>query len=181
MFGGLTREGSGTLWRRGITSSVLTGIVAGILWWLLAPGGALYGAGTDFFSWLPRDAVLAGLLIVAGALCAVFTMRHPRARRRRASSQKQLEDTRLRVIILLLAGFLGAVVAWRMGVFAGDLFQTPPENMPHPSMVFSLRSGPVLLFWPLTSALVVWIWSLISYSFVPVMKDSLHEESKLNG
>ncbi|WP_449372506.1 hypothetical protein [Arthrobacter psychrolactophilus] len=174
-------EGSTALWRRGITSSVLTGIGAGILWWLLAPGGAFYGAGTDFFSWLPRDAVLAGLLIVAGALSAVLTMRRPRPRRRRASFSNQPGDTRLRVIILLLSGFLGAVIAWRMGVFAGDLFQTPPENMPHPSMVFSLRSGPVLLFWPLTSALVVWIWTLISYSFVPVMNDSLHEVNELNG
>ena len=57
-------------WAAGIIG---TGIPAGLLWWLLAPGGmnllsgnAALASGTNSAGWLPRDLVLAGLFVFAG-------------------------------------------------------------------------------------------------------------------
>ena len=56
-----------------------SGIPAGILWWLLAPGGLnlvtrdpALASGTVPLVWLPRDLTLAGILVLAGCLLAVF-------------------------------------------------------------------------------------------------------------
>jgi hypothetical protein len=148
----------------------LTGIAAGILWWLLAPGGALYGDGTDIASWFPRDATLAILLLLAGAAGGVAAIR----RRPRAAAG-------VLMLALVVGGFAGSVIAWRMGVFAGDLFRTPPANMPNPSIVFSLRSGPVLLLWPLVSVLVFFVWNLFTYAFHPMPEEPVHSTGGVNG
>ena len=69
------------------------------------------------------------------------------------------------MLALLVSGLAGSVLAWRIGVFAGDLFQTVPENLPSPSMIFSLRSPSVLLLWPLASAAVLFVVHFIGYYF----------------
>src|SRR5687767_12715115 len=63
-------------WLAGIVGS---GVPAGVLWWLLAPGGlnlvtgdAALASGTNTEVWLPRDLVLAGLFLGAGCLVAVL-------------------------------------------------------------------------------------------------------------
>src|SRR6478752_9838566 len=55
------------------------GVPAGLLWWLLAPGGLNFitrnpslASGTAPLVWLPRDLTLAGIMVLAGCLLAVF-------------------------------------------------------------------------------------------------------------
>ncbi|MFQ4150449.1 hypothetical protein AAGW05_17480 [Arthrobacter sp. LAPM80] len=159
-----SRRGDALVWRRTLSFSVFVGIVAGILWWLLAPSGAFYGEGTDATTWFPRDATLAALLVIAGVLTAALAMRRLQQPARR-SEPKSSASTGAFVFALAVGGLLGSVIAWRMGLFAGDLFRTPPANMPNPSIVFSLRSGPVLLLWPLAGMLFVFVQSFISTMF----------------
>lgn len=147
-------------WRRCLDFAVATAVVVGGLWFLVAPGGALQGDRSDFNSWFARDAVLGMLLCAAGIATAVHGML-VRQGADRAAPQWQ-ENSWAFAAVLTLAAMLGAVLAWRTGVFAGDLFQSPPANMANPSMVFSLRSGAALLLWPLSSMLVVFIWSALS-------------------
>lgn len=186
------RQETRALWRSGLSFAVLTGMVVGVLWWLLAPGGAFYGKGTDATIWLPRDAVLGILLALAGAFSAMVTMRtssqsrppsrrSSQRRRRALGSATKHAAAPMAIVILAVSGLVGSVVAWRMGVFAGDLFQTPPENMPNPSIVFSLRSGPLLLLWPLLATVVLFVWSLLSYAFVPSPDETLHTTAGANG
>ncbi|WP_425864320.1 hypothetical protein [Arthrobacter sp. TWP1-1] len=172
-----TRE----LWRRGLSFGILTGLVVGVLWWLLAPGGAFYGKGTDATIWLPRDAVLGILLALAGVFSAVVTMRRSSPGHSAQGSAAKQAVAPMAIVILAVSGLVGSVVAWRMGVFAGDLFQTPPDNMPNPSIVFSLRSGPLLLVWPLLASVVLFVWSLVSYAFVPSPDETLHTTAEANG
>lgn len=155
-------QGTAVMWRRWLGFSAAAGVVAGVLWWLIAPGGAFHGDGTDYDTWFARDAVLAILLAAGGILSAVLAMGGRRRTRLGGSAQSPLL-----VAVLAVAGTAGAVIAWRTGVFAGDLFHKPPANMANPSMVFSLRSGSVLLLWPLASSAVVFAWTFISYFFVP--------------
>lgn len=154
---------AGTAWQPWLAYFVLTGMVAGILWWLMAPGGALYGDATDFEVWFPRDLALAGLMVVAGIASAVLALRGafgPRPRRRRPQG---VHPSQAHVAVLVVGGFLASIIAWRTGVFAGDLFQTPPVNMPHPSIVFSLRSPSVLILWPLASSVALFVGKFIDY------------------
>jgi hypothetical protein len=175
------RQDTRDMWRRGLSFAILTGLAVGVLWWLLAPGGAFYGKGTDATIWLPRDAVLGILLALAGAFSAMVTMRRsPQRRRRAVGSAAKPAVAPMAIVILAVSGLVGSVVAWRMGVFAGDLFQTPPENMPNPSIVFSLRSGPLLLVWPLLASVVLFVWSLVSYAFVPSPEETLHTTAGAN-
>ncbi|MGC0237889.1 hypothetical protein [Arthrobacter sp. SD76] len=62
------------------------GVPAGILWWLLAPGGLNLitrdpglAAGTNPAVWLPRDLTLAAIMVVAGCVLGVFLADKKRA------------------------------------------------------------------------------------------------------
>ncbi len=145
-------------WRRWFALSGAAGVVLGMVWWLAAPGGAFYGDGKDYNIWMARDLLLGGLGVLAGLGAAVVLVRTAAHRGRGAT---------VRLLAAAAGGLLGSVVAWRMGVFAGDLFQVPPENMANPSMVFSLRSPAVLLLWPLATTAAVFLHTFLAYSFVP--------------
>ncbi|MDO5751688.1 hypothetical protein [Arthrobacter sp.] len=156
---------SGATWRRGLGVSAIAGAIGGIVWWLAAPTGAFYGDGKDYATWFPRDATLAVILVLAGAATAVIALRAERTRRRKGDGAAVPAGAF--VLVLAVCGLVGSVIAWRMGVFAGDLFGNPPSPLPNPSMVFSLRSGSVLLLWPLVSVLIVFLRTMYAYSFIP--------------
>lgn len=153
-------EDAKTHWRHGLGFSAVLGALLGVAWWLLAPGGAFYGNGEDYAVWLPRDAVLAVLLVLGGILSAVWLLRQ-----RREAAHGPLPAAAFAAMVA--GGFAGSVLAWRMGVFAGDLFHTPANNLPHPSMVFSLRSPTVLILWPLAAVLTAFLAQLVSYGIHP--------------
>ncbi|MDJ0318156.1 MULTISPECIES: hypothetical protein [Arthrobacter] len=158
---------TGGVWREWLGFSAVTGVGAGVLWWLLAPGGAFYGEGKDFEIWFPRDATLSGLLLLAGILAAVLVHRG-RMRSSRPADSPASSSQGILLLAVAVGGLVGSVIAWRVGVFAGDLFHTPPNNMTSPSMVFSLRSASVLILWPMASLLIIFISNLLSYAFGPV-------------
>lgn len=133
------------------------GVPVGILWWLLAPGGLnlvtrdpALSSGTNPVVWLPRDLTLAGLLVLAGCLLAVFL-----ADRKRAEPQADL--------LTGLAGALcGAVVAWQAGLLSAQLWAPAVDASANASIAFSLRAWPVLLLWPAATAVSVFALELLN-------------------
>ncbi|MGO4187265.1 hypothetical protein [Pseudarthrobacter sp. TAF60_1] len=133
------------------------GVPAGLLWWLLAPGGlnlitrnpALRdGANPDV--WLPRDLTLGGLLVLAGCLVAVFL------------TDKGGRAEQPAFLLSLAGGLVGAVVAWQTGVLSGRLWGPPVDAAINASVAFSLRSLSVLLLWPAATAVSVFALSLLN-------------------
>ena len=135
-------------------------MAVGLAWWLAAPGGAFYGSGKDYTIWFTRDLVLAALGVLAGLVTALLLLRV-------ASKADYDRHSTPRFLAATVGSLLGSAIAWRVGVFAGNLFQTPPANMPNPSIVFSLRSASVMLVWPLVTAAVVFAYRLLAYLFRP--------------
>lgn len=132
------------------------GVPAGILWWLLAPGGLnlitrdpALGAGTNPAVWLPRDLTLAGLLVFAGCLLAVFL------------ADKKRADPQASLLMGLAGGLCGAVLAWQAGVLSARLFSPAVDATANASIAFSLRSLPVLLLWPAATAVSVFVMELM--------------------
>lgn len=127
-------------WTAGIVGS---GILVGVLWWLLAPGGlnlvsgnAALASGTNTEVWLPRDLVLAGLSLVAGCLVAVLL-----AGRKDGGSGRML-------VLSVAASGAAAVLAWQTGLLAGLWLGGSQDTSDSASVAFSLRSYAVLLLWP---------------------------------
>ncbi|MDQ0275802.1 hypothetical protein QO003_000105 [Arthrobacter silviterrae] len=160
----------GGAWLRWFALSALAGIGLGALWWLAAPGGAVYGDVRDYNTWLGRDLVL-GVLAVAGGLASACLLVGA-GRRRGAVSTAHFAA-------VILGALLGSVLAWRTGVFAGDLFHVPPANMASPSMVFSLRVPSILLLWPLACAATVFVWTTVNYAIVPSPQEARATAGKL--
>jgi hypothetical protein len=132
------------------------GLPAGILWWLLAPGGLnlitrdpALGDGTHPVVWLPRDLTLAGLLVFAGCLLAVFM------------TDKKHADPQARLLLGLAGGLCGAVVAWQTGVLSARLLGPAVDASANASIAFSLRALPVLLLWPAATAVSVFALELM--------------------
>lgn len=134
----------------------LAGIPAGILWWVLAPGGLnlitrdpALGTGGNPAAWLPRDLVLGGLLLFAGCLVAVFLLDGRRPHRRAA------------LLLALAGGLLGALLAWQSGMVAARLWGPSEDSSANASIAFSLRAWPVLLMWPAATAASVFVLELL--------------------
>jgi len=132
------------LWAAGIAAS---GLPAGILWWLLAPGGlnlvsgnAALASGANTQGWLARDLVLAGLFVFAGCLVAVLL-----------SGRKDAGSSRTLLLSVGASG-VAAVLAWQTGLLAGLWLGGPQDTSVSASVAFSLRSYTVLLLWPAAAA-----------------------------
>jgi hypothetical protein len=134
------RDRRGWLWAAAIAGS---GIPAGVLWWVIAPGGlnlvsgnAALASGTNTQVWLPRDLVLAGLFVFAGCLVAVLL-----------TGRKDGESRRM-LVLSVAASAAAAVLAWQTGLLAGLWLGGPQDTQANASVAFSLRSYPALLLWP---------------------------------
>ena len=132
------------------------GVPVGILWWLLAPGGlnlitreATLGTGTNPLVWLPRDLTLAGLLVFAGCLLAVFL------------TDKKRRDPQADLLMGLAGGLCGAVLAWQAGLLSAQLWGPAVDASANASIAFSLRSLSVLLLWPAATAVSVFVLELM--------------------
>jgi hypothetical protein len=134
----------------------VAGVPAGILWWLLAPGGRnlitrdpVLGDGAHPEVWLPRDLTLAGLMVFAGCLLAVFL------------TDKRRADPQASLVLGLAGGLCGAVMAWQVGVLSAALFGPAVDATANASIAFSLRALPVLLLWPAATAVSVFVLELM--------------------
>jgi hypothetical protein len=149
-----TRQGE-TPWRKAAIIAA-AGVPAGLLWWLLAPSGLnlLTGnpelaAGTNTATWLPRDLVLAGLCLLAGCIAGSVV-----------SGAKHGQPAPGTVILVVLAGAAGALIAWGTGVLSAQWWGTPADTSASASVAFSLRSYAVLAIWPAAIALAIFLNSL---------------------
>lgn len=132
------------------------GVPLGVLWWLLAPGGLnlamrdpSLASGANPVAWLPRDLTLAGLLVLAGCLLAVFL-----ADTKRVDPQADL-------LVGLAGALCGAVVAWQAGLLSARLWAPAVDASANASIAFSLRAWPVLLLWPAATAASVFALELL--------------------
>jgi hypothetical protein len=155
--------GRGYAWAAGIVGA---GIPAGLLWWLLAPGGqnlvsgdSALSSGTNSQGWLPRDLVLAGLFVFAGCLVAVLL------------SGRSDGGTRRMLLLSVAASAAAAVLAWQTGVLAGLWLGGPQDTSANASVAFSLRSLTVLVLWPAAVAAGFFVLRIIGLLRASVDQD----------
>ncbi|WP_060885044.1 hypothetical protein [Streptomyces caniscabiei] len=137
-----------------VVMALLGGAVLGVLWWWLAPhvplvsdGSAVYFKDTEGEQAVGVDGTFTLLALGAGALSAlvVFLLR------RRGGVPL--------VVALLVGGLLGAVVAWRLGVWLGpgtDVAARAKEVGQGVTFSAPLKLGAkgALLAWPFAGLLV---------------------------
>ncbi|MGM7774875.1 hypothetical protein ACSVHC_02495 [Arthrobacter sp. KNU-44] len=131
-----------------------SGIGLGLAWWLLAPGGLNVVSGnpaladpTASAGRLPRDLVLAGLLLLSGCFTAVLL-----------DGKVRTPGHGIRTFLAVLGGAVGALVAWQVGVLAAHWWGPASSGTDG----FSLRSATALLLWPGATALVTFLLTLFS-------------------
>ena len=161
--GARRRPGRGYAWAAGILGA---GIPAGLLWWLLAPGGqnlisgdSALRSGTNSQGWLPRDLVLAGLFVFAGCLVAVLL------------SGRRDGGTRRLLLLSVAASAAAAILAWQTGVLAGLWLGAPQDTSANASVAFSLRSLTVLVLWPAAVAAGFFVLRIIGLLRASVDRD----------
>ncbi|MDR6439119.1 hypothetical protein J2790_004294 [Paenarthrobacter nicotinovorans] len=132
------------------------GILLGALWWILAPGGLNLVSGNPALadannpaSWLPRDLVLAGLVLLAGCFTGLML-----------DGKLQGPSVGRRLTLALLGGALGGIVAWLVGLLSAQLFGPAPDPALGPGYGFTLRSYAVLLLWPAATAFITFVLAL---------------------
>jgi hypothetical protein len=171
--GARRRPGKGWAWAAGIIGA---GIPAGLLWWLLAPGGqnlisgnSALSSGTNTAGWLPRDLVLAGLFVFAGCLVAVLL------------SGRRDGGTRRMLLLSVAASAAAAVLAWQTGVLAGLWLGGPQDTSANASVAFSLRSLTVLVLWPAAVAAGFFVLRIIGLLRASVDQDVDQEPEGTSG
>jgi hypothetical protein len=129
-----------------------SGVGLGFAWWLLAPGGLNLISGNPALAdpaasagRLPRDLVLAGLLLLAGCFTAVLL-----------DSKVRKPGQGMRIFLAVLGGAVGALVAWQVGLLAAQWWGSASRG----SEGFSLRAMAALLLWPGAAALVSFLLTL---------------------
>lgn len=138
---------AGVYWWLG--STILLGIVVGVLWWLLAPTGRLFGDPLIAADWVLRDLTLAGLGLLAGI--AVGTIVAVRLR---------LPGVVARVVAAIVGSGVGSALA--LGVGEGFAWLFGPDGSDDlPGSHFVLQSYGALLIWPATVAVVIFVTALI--------------------
>ncbi|SDX52270.1 hypothetical protein SAMN04487917_11278 [Arthrobacter sp. yr096] len=149
----LSKRSRGALW---LAVPAASGIVLGLLWWLLAPGGLNLVSGNPELadpnnpaSWLPRDLVLGALMLVSG--CATgLTL----------DGKLQGTDATRRLTFALIGGAAGAAIAWLVGLLAAQWWGPAPDPALGAGYGFTLRSFAVLVLWPGATAFVTFILAL---------------------
>ncbi|MGJ3192801.1 hypothetical protein FQP90_19805 [Paenarthrobacter nitroguajacolicus] len=133
-----------------------SGVVLGVLWWLLAPGGLNLVSGNPDLadpanteSWLPRDLVLAALMLVAGIVTGLML-----------DGKLQGVYATRRLVLALLGGAVGAVIAWLAGLLAAQWWGPAQDPAVDPAFGFTLRSYAVLVLWPGATAFITFVLAL---------------------
>ncbi|MEZ2388712.1 hypothetical protein AB6813_04045 [bacterium RCC_150] len=131
----------------------VAGLVLGLAWWILAPGGLNLVSGNPGLAdpgavagRLPRDLVLAGLLLLAGCLTAVLL-----------DAKISNPGQGIRVLLAVVGGLSGSFVAWQAGLLAAHLWGPAATGG---NEGFTLRAMAVLLLWPGATALVSFLLTL---------------------
>src|SRR5690348_740239 len=96
---------------RWLLAPALAGPVLGVVWWLAAPGGRLYGDGSDYNEWIARDFFFAGLGALAAVCVVVFVVR---AHDRFSFAGRSLPA--------LVGSGAGSLLMWLTGTLLGQAF-----------------------------------------------------------
>ncbi|MBO1268492.1 hypothetical protein [Arthrobacter cavernae] len=157
--GGLPRPGRRQLSWLAIPAA--SGVVLGLAWWLLAPGGLNLVSGNPELaatanpdSWLPRDLVLAALFLLAGCFIAVLL-----------DGKSRKPEALQRMILAIAGGAVGGLIAWLSGLLAAQWWGPAVDPALGTDPGFSLRSLAVLCLWPGSTALITFLltlWSLMT-------------------
>jgi hypothetical protein len=123
---------------------VLAGLVLGTVWPIAAPGGLVYGSGSDYATWDERDLVFAGLGLLAGLTTAVVLA----STRRRPSLPN-------RGLAALAGSVLGTLAAWGTGVGLTRVLGARGVNPSVAESAFGLQALSTLAVWPAVVALGV--------------------------
>ncbi|MFJ5957911.1 hypothetical protein ACIQC5_18365 [Paenarthrobacter sp. NPDC092416] len=133
-----------------------SGVLLGVVWWVLAPGGLNLVSGNPDLanaanpdSWLPRDLVLAGMMLVSGCFTGVML-----------DGKLQGPGAGRRLGFALVGGAVGGVMAWLTGLLAALLWGAAPDPALGLEYGFTLRSFAVLLLWPGATAFVTFVLAL---------------------
>lgn len=138
---------AGVFWWLG--STVLLGVVIGVVWWLLSPAGRLFGDPADARQWLLRDLTLAGLHLLAGiGIGLVVALR------------LGLPGIVARILAAVGGSMAGSVLALLTGEALAFLLG-PHGRDDVPGSDFGLHSFGVLVIWPATVAVIVFVTALI--------------------
>jgi hypothetical protein len=151
--GPLSKRSRDTLW---LAAPAASGVVLGLVWWLLAPGGLNLVSGNPDLanpnnpdSWLPRDLVLGALMLVSGCATGLAL-----------DGKLQGPDATRRLTFALLGGAAGAAIAWLVGLLAAQLWGPAPDPALGAGYGFTLRSFAVLVLWPGATAFVTFVLAL---------------------
>ncbi|WP_323961505.1 hypothetical protein GC088_06440 [Arthrobacter sp. JZ12] len=128
----------------------LLGPILGVVWWLAAPGGALYGDRSEAETWLLRDLVFAGLQLLAGVVVGWLL-----------TNRLERPGAWERVCAAVTGALLGSLLAVVVGQGLGALFSGGDTEFP-----FVLRSLGAAVIWPAATALVVFLASLLGLLLV---------------
>lgn len=123
---------------------VLAGLVLGTVWAVAAPGGLVYGSGTDYTMWDERDLVFAALGLLAGlAVAAVLA-----ATRRRHGLPN-------RGLAAVAGSALGTFAAWGTGLGLTRVLGARGVDPSVAESAFGLQALSALAVWPAVVALAV--------------------------
>ncbi len=139
---------AGVLWWVGGT--ILLGVLVGVLWWLLAPTGRIFGDPAVPEEWVLRDLTLAGLELVAGVLVGTGV-----------ALRLALPGATARIVAAIGGSVLASLLA--LGVGQGLAYLLGPDGVEGvPGSRFLLASYGVLALWPATTAIIVFVTALIA-------------------
>lgn len=122
----------------------VAGLVVGTVWPLAAPGGLVYGAGTEYRTWDERDLLFASLGALAGLVMAVVLA----ATRRRAGLPG-------RGLAALAGSVAGTLAAWGTGVGLTRVLGARGVSSSVAESSFGLQALSALAVWPAIVALAV--------------------------
>lgn len=129
---------------RWLFSPLVAGVVLGVVWWLAAPGGRLYGDGSDYQQWLPRDLVFAGLAALAAIVVVVFVVRaHIRF------------GFAARYLAALVGSGIGSLLMWLTGTGLGQMLGSSRKDPSVDGSAFRLDTLSALALWPAIVAIVI--------------------------
>ena len=117
-------------------------------------------SGTNSQGWLPRDLVLAGILLLAGCLAGGAVVRPPGPAGPGGAAGVRRGKRG--------GGFLG----WQTGVLAGRWLGGPQDTSANASVAFSLRSLTVLVLWPAAVAAGFFVLRIIGLLRASVDQDA---------
>ncbi|WP_051427175.1 hypothetical protein [Arthrobacter sp. H20] len=124
------------------------GLLMGVVWWLAAPGGGLYGDPAPEEAQLLNDLTLGGLQLVVGLVVGWLLVQ-----------RMDLPGAWQRISAAVGGSLVGSVFAVAVGQWLGMMFgaDTDPD--------FVLRSLGAAAIWPAAAALVVFVSSLIELAW----------------